>query len=307
VAALSKPLIGTSASWQQALLGRFLDRLGTGTRSAPRDAMIASSAAEEARGRAFGLESLGDNLGAFVGPLVCVLLLFGAELSIRSVFFLAVIPGLVSVGLVLMVRDRRPAERKLEATRLRVVDLPAAYWRYLLAAGLFGLGNATNALVILRAQNLGLKLETTLLVYAGFNLCASLASLPAGYLSDRVGRKRTLMAAFAIFVVTYAGFALGESVALVAVLLVFFGLFQGTFRAIGKALAADLTPEALMGTGLGIYSATIGLTGLIASIVGGQLWDRVGPAATFWYGATFGLIGLVFLGLLVSPLRERRV
>lgn len=299
VAAVAKPLIGGSTSWPEALAGRVADRFGTGVRSAPRDAMIAGSATGDARGRAFGLESVGDNLGAFIGPLVCAGVLFGLHHPVRSVFYLALAPGLVPVLLVLLVRDRRP-ERRPGRPELRLRDMPAGYWRYLAATALFGLGNATNALVILRAQNVGLSLETTVLVYAGFNLCASLASLPAGYLSDRVGRKWTLMGALSIFVIVYAGFAAGRSLVLVAFLLVLFGLFQGAFRAVGKALAADLSPESRRGTGLGLYAATVGLSGLVASVIGGQLWDRVGPPATFWYGAALGLAGLLALGLFVS-------
>ena len=299
VAALAKPLIGSSISWPQALAGRFVDRLGAGTRSAPRDAMIAGSAAGDAQGRAFGLEGLGDNLGAFIGPLLAGLLLFSVRLPIRSLFYLALLPGLLSFMLILLVRDR-PSRRQGAVVPGRARELPAAFWKYLLATGLFGLGNSTNALLILRAQNVGLSLETTILAYAGFNLCASLASYPSGYVSDRIGRKPTLVAGLTIFVIAYAGFAVGGSALFVGALFVLYGLFQGTYRATGKSLASDLSPGRLRGTGLGLYSATIGLTGLAASIVGGQLWDRLGPSATFWYGAALGLAGVVAVAVLVT-------
>lgn len=308
VAALAKPLIGGSTSWPEALGGRVADRFGTGVRSAPRDAMVAGSATDEARGRAYGLESLGDNLGAFIGPLVCAFLVLTMHVETRWIFYVAVLPGLASVVLVLLVRDRAHHERRGPTAPPSVRSLPAQYWKYVAATALFGLGNATNALVILRAQNLGLSLQATLFAYAGFNLFASLASLPAGYLADTVGRKWTLMAALAIFVVAYSGFAAGEGVALTAALLVLFGLFQGVFRAVGKALAADLSPERLRATGLGIYSTAVGLSGLVASVVGGQLWDRATPAATFWYGAAVGVVGLAAVGLLVpsrTAARER--
>ena len=303
VAALAKPLIGAAAGWPEALTGRFVDRFGTGIRSAPRDAMIAASASEGARGRAYGMESLGDNLGAFIGPLVCAFLLFGVQLHIRSIFYVAVVPGLVSVALVLMVRGRAPqAATTASATDHR--RLPAAYWRYLVAVALFGLGNATSALVILRAQGLGLSLEETLLAYAGLNLTASLASLPAGYVADQIGRKSTLIAAFAVFVLVYLGFAIGENVLVAGLLLVVFGVFQGTYRTVGKALAADLSTAGARATGLGLYSMTIGLTGLVASVVGGQLWDRFSPSATFWYGGGCALAGILALLILVADRRK---
>ncbi len=299
VAALAKPFIGASTSWPEALAGRFADRLGTGTRSAPRDAMIAGSAVEDARGRAFGLESVGDNLGAFIGPLVCALLLLVAHLQIRWIFVLAAVPGLVSAGLVMLVKGRSRAEPAAVTEEKGLRELPPAYWKYIAAVALFGLGNATNALVILRAQDLGLSLQGTLFAYAGFNLCASMAALPAGYVSDRLGRKSTLMVALAVFVITYVGFAAGEGVVVAGLLLVLFGVYQGVFRAVGKALAADLSPEPVRATGLGVYSATVGLTGLVASVAGGQLWDRIDPAAAFWYGAAVGVVGLAALGILV--------
>jgi MFS family permease len=300
VAALAKPLIGSAGSWPQALAGRFADRLGTGTRSAPRDAMIAASASGDARGRAFGLEGFGDNLGAFIGPLLCLLLVFALRFPIRSVFYLALLPGLAAFVLVLLVRDPRTGQQRDPAGRGRIRELPSGYWKYLLATGLFGLGNSTNAFLILRAQNIGLSLETTILVYAGFNLCASLASFPSGYLSDHLGRKRTLLAGLAIFVITYAGFALGGNLVVVGALFVLYGAFQGTYRAVGKALASDLSPGRLRGTGLGLYSGTVGLASLVASVAGGQLWDRLGPSSTFWYGAVLGLAGIVAVALLVA-------
>ena len=164
VAALAKPVLGSADSWPQALAGRVADRLGSGTRSAPRNAMIAASAVGDARGRAFGLEGFGDNLGALIGPLLCLLFIFTLQFPIRSVFYLALVPGLAAFFLVLLVRDRRPDQERDRAGRGKVRELPSGYWKYLLATGLFGLGNSTNALLILRAQNIGLSLETTILV-----------------------------------------------------------------------------------------------------------------------------------------------
>lgn len=299
LAALAKPIVGSSISWPQALAGRFADRLGTGVRSAPRDAMIAASASGDAQGRAFGLEGLGDNLGAFAGPILALVLLFGMHLQLRSLFYLALIPGLGSFFLILLVRERRPDPRDA-VSPAHLDEMPKAFWKYLSATGLFGLANTTNALLVLRAQNVGLSPQTTILVYAGFNLCASLASYPSGYLSDRLGRKRTLVAALGLALIAYAGFALGGNGLLIAFVFALYGGFQGIYRATGKSLASDLSPAELRGTGFGMYSATIGLTSLVASIVGGQLWDRLGPAATFSYSAIFSAIGIAAMVLLVA-------
>ncbi len=135
------------------------------------------------------------------------------------------------------------------------------------------------------------------MIYAGFNLAAALISYPAGSLSDRWGRKGVLLLSFIIFFIAYLGFARTKNVVLIATLFVFYGLFQGIFRSVGKAFASDFVPEHLRASGVGWYSTTVGLLGLVANIVAGLLWDRVGHAAVFYYGAFFAIVGIV--GLLV--------
>jgi MFS family permease len=301
VAALSKPLIGLSSAWPGVLGARFVDRLGTGVRSAPRDALIAASADAAHRGKAFGLEGAGDNAGAFIGPLLAILLLVVWRLDLRWIFYLAVIPGLLAFVMVLLVEERRaeaPAKAKLESGLAR---FPKGYRAYLVATALFGLGNSSNAFLILQTRDLGASLTVTILIYAGFNLVAALVSYPAGALSDRLGRRALVAAAFAIFFVSYLGFALTRNVAAVALLFALYGVHQGVFRAVGKALASDLSPEALRAGGVGWYGATVGLSGLVASTVAGQLWDRVGHPAVFLYGAVTAVVGASALLLLVEP------
>jgi MFS family permease len=137
------------------------------------------------------------------------------------------------------------------------------------------------------------------LIYAGFNLVAALISYPAGSLSDRWGRRRVLLLSFIIFFIAYLGFARARSVPLTATLFVFYGSFQGIFRSVGKAFASDFVPEGLRASGVGWYSTTVGLLGLVANIVSGLLWDRIGHAAVFYYGATFAIVGSIGLLVLV--------
>lgn len=297
LSAVAKPLIGFATAWQGVLGARFLDRLGAGFRSAPRDALIASSAAEESRGRAFGLEGIGDNLGAFLGPLLAVVLFISFRLDIRWIFYLAIVPGLLAVFMILLVQERPvpvAAKSKIDVT-LR--QFPKPYWKYLLATALFGIGNSSNSFLILQTKGIGATLEATILIYAGFNLVAALISYPAGSLSDTWGRRSVLLVSFIIFFIAYLGFARAKSVVLIATLFVFYGLFQGIFRSVGKAFAADFVPEHLRASGVGWYSATVGLLGLVANIVAGLLWDRIGHAAVFYYGAAFAVVGSI--GLLV--------
>jgi len=305
LAAFAKPLMGLATVWQALFAARLIDRTGAGMRSAPRDALVASSVAEADRGRAFGLEGLGDNAGAFLGPLVALLLLYGVRVELRSVFYLAVIPGLLAVLMVVLVRER-PVEVAAKA-RIDVNwrRLPVRYWKYLLATAVFAAGTSSNAFLILRTRDTGVSLEATILIYAAFNLVAALVSYPAGALSDRFGRRDLLLAAFTVFFVTYLGFALTLSVALIGALFVLYGLYQGIFRAVGKALAADLVPQELRASGVGWYSTTVGLLQLLASVVAGLLWDRIGHPAVFYFGAIFAVAGAVALVILV-PADARR-
>jgi len=306
LAAVAKPLMGLSTVWQGAFGARLLDRLGAGTRSAPRDALIASSVDEKDRGRAFGFEGVGDNTGAFLGPLLAVLVLYTLDVGVRAVFYLAIIPGLLAFCMVLLVKEHPAAvaaKSKIDVSRRH---FPKAYWKYLLVTALFGLGNSSNAFLILRTQEIGASLETTILIYAAFNLVAALISYPAGYLSDTWGRKTILLTSFIIFLIAYLSFALTRNIFLIAALFVFYGVYQGIYRTVGKAFASDFVPERLRASGVGWYSTTVGLLQLVASVVAGLLWDRIGHAAVFYYGAAFAVVGSIGLLLLIPAKHDQR-
>ncbi len=175
----------------------------------------------------------------------------------------------------------------------------------MLATALFGLGNASNSFLILETRNIGASLGQTIFIYAGFNFVAALISYPAGTLSDRWGRRNVLLASFVVFLIAYGGFALTQNVIIIGALFIFYGLYQGIFRAVGKALASDFVPDELRASGIGWYSTTVGLLQLVASIVAGVLWDRVSHTAVFCYGAFFAAVGIASLLSLVPRWPER--
>jgi MFS family permease len=299
LSAVAKPVMGFASVWEILLVGRLSDRLGAGIRSAPRDALVAASVDKRSRGSGFGLEGLGESAGAFLGPLLTLALLYALGLDLRVIFFLALVPGLLAFALVLCAREQTPPPaRGASAGGFR--SLETRYWRYLVVVAVFGLGNSTNAFLILRAQDAGASTALTTLIYAGFNLLAAIVSYPLGSLSDRWGAKYLLLGSFVAFLIAYLGLFFVEGLLAVALLFVFCGFYQGVFRPVGRRLAADLVPEHLRATGIGWYSATVGLSQLIASIVAGVLWDQVGHASVFLYGAAFSAAGIVALLLLVS-------
>jgi MFS family permease len=274
---------------------RSLDRLGAGARSAPRDALVAASADKAHRGKAFGLEGIGDNLGACLGPLLTVALLSLLHARLRTVFVLTLIPGLLALLMVLFVREREASGDAKTKLDLDIRRFPTGYRNYLLVTAVFNIGNSSNSFLVLRTKGLGTSLNTTILIYALFNLVAALSSYPAGYLSDRLGRKWVLLLSFVVFFVVYAGFGFATNILALGMLFALYGLYQGISRSVGKAFATDFLPAELHASGVGWFTATVGLSGLVASVVGGELWTQIGPAATFLYGAVFALLGSVAL------------
>jgi MFS family permease len=296
LAAFAKPLMGLSTVWETVLAGRMLDRLGAGVRSAPRDALVASSVPERSKGRGFGFETLAENAGAFIGPLLTLFLLYAWAADIRTIFYLALVPGLFAVATVFLVKEQTSAARTERPVHLR--SLPSAYWRYLAVIAIFSVGNSSNAFLILRTQEIGASLASITTIYAGFNLVAALASYVLGAVSDQWRRKPLMFGSFCVFLLVYLGFFFAESFTTIAMLFLLYGLYHGIFRSVGRALASDFVSDPLRATAIGWFSATAGLLQLIASVIAGVLWDIMGHASVFIYGAAFATAGMAALLLL---------
>jgi MFS family permease len=304
IAALTRPLVGLAQSWSQVLAIRFADRVGKGIRTPPRDAMLAALTPAENRGRAFGLQRAMDNAGAFVGPILAALLLKFVFPEERTVFLLALVPGLAAVALLIWrVPDRSRPSPPVAQARPAQGQLPRALWIAIGIFTLFALANSTDAFLLLRARDAGVPLWQMPLLWAFFQGVKSAAGVPGGALSDRIGRAPTLALGWMVYALSYVGFAFATTAAAVWPLFAFYGLFFALTEGTERAMVADLVPERLRGRAFGAFHAAVGLTALPASLLFGIWWKAIGPRAAFLIGAALALAATAALLLLRRTLR----
>jgi len=304
IASLMRPLVAIAQSASQVLMIRVADRVGKGIRNAPRDALLADSVHPSIRGRAFGVHRTGDHIGGVLGPLIAFVLLSRHIAELRTVFWLAAIPGVLSVVVVILfVREvPRPATEPARAANAPLdltQPLGATFWRVLTVIFLFTLGNSTDAFLLLRANQLGVPVALAPLLWAALHVVKSASSVPGGALSDRIGRRSTLVAGWLLYAAVYLGFAHAgvawQAWALFGAYGIFFGLTEGSER----ALIADLVGPVRRGTAFGWYNLAIGLGALPASILFGYVWDHAGAPTAFVMGASLAAaaaLGMLFVG-----------
>jgi MFS family permease len=288
ISSLAKPVIGLAGGWGVVLGARFVDRLGKGLRTSPRDALIADDTPPGLRGRAFGLHRAADTAGAVVGPLLGLALYEALDHRLRPLFFVAAAPALVSVGLIALVRERPGPglePRSLVAAAEPPRALPARYRRVVAFLALFGLANFSDAFVILRARELGLGFAAIVLAYTLYNVSYAALSYPAGRLSDRVPRRLVFAAGLAAFAVAYLGLGLAGSGGWVWALLPVYGIYTALTDGVGKAWVTDLLPPGRAGSGLGYYQAVAGAAALVAGVWAGLAWGSDGRLPLLVSGA----------------------
>lgn len=301
LSSVARPLVGFASSWLHVLSVRFSDRIGKGIRTSPRDALIAASVPADDRGRAFGLQRAMDHTGAVLGPLAAFLLLAGAGLSYRSVFFLAAIPGAAAVAsLLFLVRDPGIPPSPPGGRILLGKDLPPVFRRYLLIVSLFTLGNASDSFLILRAVDSGVPAAWVPLLWGAFHVVKSSFSTPLGILSDRWGRKRLIVSGWIVYAACYAVWGIVEGAAWMVGLFLVYGLYSAATEGAERAFVADFVPPGMRGTAFGWFHLAVGLSALPASILFGVLWSEFGAQAAFWVSAGLAVAASALL-LLLSP------
>jgi MFS family permease len=302
LASAARPMMAIITAPWHALVVRFVDRVGKGVRSSPRDALIADAAPAAQRGAAFGFHRAMDHAGALGGPLVAYALVTWGALSTRAVFALAAVPAAIAVVvLVAFVREApraRPAPDGPPAAR---ASLPARFWRYLVVVALFTLASSSDMFLLLRAHELGVPTAHALLLWALLHLVRSTLSTPLGALSDRVPRRRLIVGGWLVYAAVYVAFAYASAPWHVWALFAAYGVYSAATEGAEKALVADLAPADARGRAFGWFNFVVGACALPASLGFGLVWDHVGHATAFLAAA--GLAGLAAAGLALTAAR----
>lgn len=306
ISAFVMPLYATVATPLQMLFYRFAERVGKGIRTAPRDSLVAGSVEQNETGKSFGLHKAMDNSGAILGPLLAFFILSLKPDSFRFIFLLAAIPGLL--GIIVLILGIKEAKNKKESLlqKFEFRDFPKRFYLFLAIIFIFTLGNSTDALLIVKANEVGVKVAFIPLVYLISSVVSVALAVPFGSLSDRIGREKLLIAGFLIYAVVYFGFGFTGSIHIIIALFAIYGVYSALTDGVQKALVSDLADKNKKGTGLGMYNALLGITLLPASLIAGLLYDRINSSVPFYFGAVTAVLSaiLMLVFVITKPKKE---
>jgi MFS family permease len=316
LSAISKPFFYIANSAGMIAGVRVADRIGKGVRTAPRDALVADSVDPKQRGLAFGFQRAADTAGAMLGLLIALGVVWFAQQQLgkmeRSTFqlvvLISIIPAILAVVALAIGAKEVTISGQRRLPRFAFKSLGKPFMIFMIIVGIFDLGNSSDAFLVLRAQERGVSVLGILGMLVVFNLIYTLVSLPAGSLSDKVGRQRVILGGWFVYALIYLGFAMVKSTAGVWVLYVLYGVYYGLAFGTTKALVADLVPDALRGTAYGTYNAVLGLLDFPASLIAGLLWQGAGtwkgfgPSAPFWWGGGLALLASILLAIWLPTL-----
>jgi MFS family permease len=298
--ALSKPLFAIAGTPWLIFGARLFDRTGKGIRGAPRDAMVADIAPASLRGAAFGLRQALDTVGAFIGPLIAILLMYLTHGNFRLIFWLAVIPGLISV-LIILASVREPEKKIANAEKnvsFEVVrKFSATFWIVTSAGAIFQMARFSEAFLILRAQNLGLAISLAPVILVAMNVVYSVSAYPIGKISDRIPRIWMVLAGFLTLALSDFVLGLGNNLIYLFTAVVLWGLHLGLTQGTLAALVADHSPAQFRGTAYGVFNLFSAISLLFASVGAGILWDNFGPQTTFFASGGLAILGFFLLAL----------
>jgi MFS family permease len=300
MAALTKPLFPLASSVETVFTARFLDRIGKGVRGAPRDALIADVAPSDIRGACFGLRQSMDTVGAFLGPLAAIVLLYLYHDDIKAALWFAVVPAAITIVLIMAgvkepIAKARPHPFRSPLRLAFLKDFSRHYWWIVVIGAVFTLARFSEAFLVLRAEQTGLSVTWIPLVMVVMSLFYAVSAYPAGVLSDHVNKKYLLVVGLVLLALADLALARAHSALVVMCGVALWGLHMGFTQGILAAMVAAATPQDLKGTAFGLFNFVTGLFMLLASVIAGWLWDRYGADMTFYAGAAFSMLALLLL------------
>jgi len=296
---ISKFFIAVASFWYVVLVGRFLDKLGKGVRTAARDSMLLENTTDQNRGFIFGFHRALDSAGAIIGPILAILLLYLLKNNLRMIMFIAIFPPLI--GVLLLIFFVKEAKKKVGNTKSVKVDLSWSkfdprFKLFLLTSVIFSLGNSSDAFLILRAKQLGLTTILATLAYVLYNLFQTFLATPAGVFADKIGPKKVFSIGLLIFSFVYLSFGLVKSPFWIWFLFPIYGFYIAMTDGVSKAYVSEFTTQEMSGSYFGFYQTAIAVCAFLASLIGGVLWTKFGSQSTFYYGAA--MAGIAFLTLI---------
>ena len=290
----SKLVLSLSYIWPFVLIARFLDRFGKGIRTSARDSLITESSPENIRGKSFGFHRALDTLGAVFGPLAAILFLAIFNDNLRLVFYIAIIPGIIGVILlIIFVKEKKKSPLSFTDLKLRWRDVSHPFKTFLFVSTIFSIGNSSDAFLILRAQDLGLTIKFTIFAYVLFNLTYSLFSVPAGVIVDKIGARKVLTMGFFIFAIVYFFLGFINRSLYIWFLFPIYGIYMALTEGVSKAYISLLVPAEKSGTAFGIYQTSIGICSFLSSLIAGLMWNYINVRVPFYFGSMTAVIAAV--------------
>jgi len=302
ISTITKPLFAFATVWYFVLFVRVIERIGKGLRTAPRDALVVESCDESVRGKAYGFHRAMDGIGSIFGAVIAFFLL--PVLGYKNIFLFAFIPGIIAVFVILFIKEKNASLKKETKDISIKVSFRELSWNlrlFIIVSSIFALGHFGYAFLLLRANNIGLADNMTILLYVLFYVVYTICVIPFGILSDKIGRKPVLILGYLVFAITSIGLIFASNFYNLLLCFIVYGIFFAMIDGVQRAFVVDLAPKHLKATALGTFHTAIGLMALPGGLIAGLLWDKISPETTFIYGFVLAIISLLLFTFVKKP------